>query len=113
MIDAGGARSSFTARESGGTGTYQTAYGLVARLSSWPSRDLTWMDFRDDHLDVAERALPTFLYALPWPDGRVLVEETALVRSPRCPSRRSRRACVDGSRITACASSPSSPSSVA
>lgn len=82
LIDASGARSPFTAREPQGAATFQTAYGLVARLSSWPTHDLWWMDFRDDHLRPDERALPTFLYALPWSDGRVLVEETALVRQP-------------------------------
>lgn len=81
VVDATGARRVLCGGPPGGTRAEQTAYGLVlpgeaarplvppgeAVLMRWDRRRPGW---------------PTFLYAVPLPGGRVLLEETSLVRRP-------------------------------
>ena len=67
-------------RRRGAPSHWQTAWGVLAEVDGW-SGPPRWMDFAP--VDAA--GPPTFLYALPMPDGRVFLEETALVRSPRVP----------------------------
>jgi lycopene cyclase-like protein len=52
---------------------------------------MLFMDWRDAHLKrlpalrTANEALPTFLYAMPFSDARVFLEETSLVARPGVP----------------------------
>lgn len=77
VIDATGVRTA---------GSFQTAYGLVAEIDGPGVGELDpararWMDFSTSFGDGRE--VPTFLYALPYANGTWLLEETALIRSPR------------------------------
>lgn len=79
VVDATGARPA---------SLYQTAYGVVAEVggAGVVALDATtprWMDFTTPFGGGEED--PTFLYALPKPDGTWLLEETALIRAPRVP----------------------------
>jgi lycopene beta-cyclase len=76
IVDATGARSR--------GGVEQTAYGLrvpapVAARVVRPG-EVVFMDWRQPGTGP-----PTFLYAVPLPDGRVLLEETSLARRPGLP----------------------------
>lgn len=57
---------------------FQTAFGLEITTDGhpWDPQEATWMDLRG--LDTP----PTFLYAMPFDDRRVFVEETALAWRP-------------------------------
>lgn len=52
---------------------------------------MLFMDWRDAHLkkyatlQAENAALPTFLYAMPFSDTRVFLEETSLVARPGVP----------------------------
>lgn len=70
VFDATGARRG---------GTEQTAYGVVVPARTG-SEEAVFMDWRSPHGHVGGAA--TFLYAVPLPDGRVLLEETCLAREP-------------------------------
>jgi lycopene beta-cyclase len=59
---------------------WQTAHGLFAEVEGLDPEMPLWMDFSHDPSDGID--VPTFLYALPFPDGNWLLEETALARSP-------------------------------
>ncbi|GFR49762.1 hypothetical protein Agub_g11924 [Astrephomene gubernaculifera] len=71
---------------------YQGAYGIVAEVEShpFPLDTMLFMDWRDDHtagagreaMRAANRALPTFLYAMPFTENKVFLEETSLVSRP-------------------------------
>lgn len=66
---------------------YQTAYGLVARLSAppIPAGTMCLMDFDPTPFEEAEP--PTFLYAMDLGAGRWFVEETSLAARPAVPLR--------------------------
>ena len=56
---------------------WQTAYGLRAHFDEPPASGPTFMDWRG-----CEGGTPSFVYALPYPDGSWLVEETSLAHRP-------------------------------
>jgi hypothetical protein len=58
-------------------GVEQTAYGVVVPADLLPQGEAVFMDWRQPP-GFGEPA--TFLYAIPLPDGRVLLEETCLAR---------------------------------
>ena len=72
---------------------YQGAYGILARVESHPFDldTMLFMDWRDDHtvgdpaMRDANTALPTFLYAMPFDEHRIFLEETSLVARPAVP----------------------------
>lgn len=72
---------------------YQGAYGIMCEVESHPFDldTMLFMDWRDDHTsgDAAMRdsnsKLPTFLYAMPFSDTTVFLEETSLVAKPAVP----------------------------
>ncbi|KAI8463201.1 MAG: chloroplast lycopene beta cyclase precursor [Monoraphidium minutum] len=69
---------------------YQGAYGIIAEVEGHPFAldTMLFMDWRDDHLagrpELREKnaALPTFLYAMPFSENRIFLEETSLVARP-------------------------------
>lgn len=69
---------------------YQGAYGIIAEVEGHPFDidTMLFMDWRDDHLadlpELRERnaKLPTFLYAMPFSENKVFLEETSLVARP-------------------------------
>lgn len=76
VVDATGAPRRGTAAE-------QTAYGVVvpeeAAAELVAPGEALFMDWRPDH---GHDGWPTFLYAVPYGDGTVLLEETSLARRP-------------------------------
>lgn len=80
VIDASG-RGTLLER-TGAPTAFQTAWGVLATVDGW-SGPARWMDFTPV---PGEDGPPTFLYALPMPDGRVFLEETSLVRRPGLPA---------------------------
>lgn len=72
---------------------YQGAYGILARVDRHPFEldTMLFMDWRDDHtsddpaMRDANTALPTFLYAMPFDEHRIFLEETSLVARPAVP----------------------------
>jgi lycopene beta-cyclase len=65
---------------SSGARAFQTAHGRFVTLEGLDPAHPRWMDF-SHRFDDGEPA-PSFLYALPFADGRWLVEETSLLRAP-------------------------------
>ncbi len=68
--------------------TFQSAYGVLAEVEGTTASDyVTLMDFRDPAPDVEALPgdVPSFLYSMPWPDGRWFFEETVLVAKPAIP----------------------------
>lgn len=69
---------------------YQAAWGILAVVESHPFEldKMLFMDWRDSHLHEdpemqrENEALPTFLYAMPFSENRVFLEETSLVARP-------------------------------
>lgn len=69
---------------------YQGAYGIIAEVESHPFDidTMLFMDWRDNHLDGApdvkarNAKLPTFLYAMPFSENKIFLEETSLVARP-------------------------------
>jgi lycopene beta-cyclase len=87
VIDAGGAGQPLGHRRTG-TPAEQTAFGLMVPAAAaapvlGPGQAL-FMDWRRAP-GVGPDDWPTFLYALPLGDGRVLLEETSLARRPGLP----------------------------
>ncbi len=82
VVDASGAGTPFVSRVHRRPPAYQMAYGLLLRAPSdaFDAARATLMDFRPAERGAAEP--PSFLYALPFPDGRLFVEETSLARRP-------------------------------
>ena len=75
VVDATGAAGPLLERR-GGPSLFQVAWGELVDADALGDEP-RWMDFGD------EAGVPTFLYALPMPDGRWFVEETSLVsRAP-------------------------------
>ena len=78
VFDGTGARSTLTQRESTQPPQIlQRAYGITVRTRSnpFPADSCVLMDWRGPH-----RGDPSFLYALPFGDGRWLFEETSLAK---------------------------------
>ena len=67
---------------------YQAAFGIVATVEKhdFPLDTMLFMDWRDEHLSPefkrANDRLPTFLYAMPFSETEVFLEETSLVARP-------------------------------
>jgi len=65
--------------------SFQTAYGILAQVDgAVASEHVTLMDFRDPAPGIVPLpgGCPSFLYSMPWPDGRWFFEETVLVANP-------------------------------
>lgn len=71
IVDATGASGRLLHRRGAPT-LFQVAWGALVEVDGLGARP-RWMDFGD------ERGVPSFLYALPMPDGRWFLEETSLV----------------------------------
>ncbi len=86
VVDASGHAPTLAAREPGARPGMQVAYGILAEVARHPFApgQMVLMDFRDDALPEDERPArePSFLYAMPLPDGRLFLEETSLVSRP-------------------------------
>ena len=58
----------------------------VVEKHPFPLDQMLFMDWRDGHLDDKLKAqndtLPTFLYAMPFAEDRIFLEETSLVALP-------------------------------
>lgn len=85
VVDATGAPSALR-RTRPGPVAEQTAYGVVVaeELAAPLVRpgEAVFMDWRPEH---GHAGPPTFLYAVPYGDGTVLLEETSLARRPGLP----------------------------
>ncbi|WP_020672751.1 lycopene cyclase family protein [Amycolatopsis nigrescens] len=83
VVDAGGARRVLSGGPAPGARAEQTAFGVVlpaaeaARLVPDAGETALFMDWR-----AAGVTEPSFLYAIPLGEDRVLVEETSLARKP-------------------------------
>ncbi|QDZ18931.1 lycopene beta cyclase [Chloropicon primus] len=72
---------------------YQGAYGVLVEVDKHPFDldKMLFMDWRDDHLrDLPELKArndrtPTFLYAMPFSETEIFLEETSLVARPAVP----------------------------
>lgn len=82
VVDASGARRVLGGRPCAGIQAAQTAVGVV--VSDGGDLPRYFMDWRNDH---GHDGWPTFLYAVPLSDQRVLLEETSLARRPALPLR--------------------------
>jgi lycopene beta-cyclase len=73
---------------------YQAAFGIVATVEKhpFPLDTMLFMDWRDEHLSPKFKEqndrLPTFLYAMPFSETEVFLEETSLVARPGLDFRR-------------------------
>ncbi|MEQ3553548.1 lycopene cyclase family protein [Pseudonocardia nematodicida] len=89
VVDATGAPSRL--RPDAGPSTEQTAYGVVVeeRIAApvVAPGEAVFMDWRPPSAPPGPgwTDWPTFLYAVPYGDGRVLLEETSLARRPGLP----------------------------
>ena len=67
---------------------YQAAYGIMCTVEKhpFPLDTMLFMDWRDEHLSPQWKRvndkLPTFLYAMPFSETEVFLEETSLVARP-------------------------------
>jgi lycopene beta-cyclase len=85
VIDASGHRPALVQRQIVPGLAYQAAYGIIGTYSRPPvsGNQMVLMDYRSDHLTVAERAEPpTFLYAMNLGNGSYFLEETSLAHAP-------------------------------
>eukprot|EP00236_Picocystis_salinarum_P000758 CAMPEP_0183829082 /NCGR_PEP_ID=MMETSP0807_2-20130328/3124_1 /TAXON_ID=88271 /ORGANISM="Picocystis salinarum, Strain CCMP1897" /LENGTH=513 /DNA_ID=CAMNT_0026074289 /DNA_START=91 /DNA_END=1632 /DNA_ORIENTATION=+ len=71
---------------------YQGAYGILVEVESHPFdiNKMLFMDWRDDYAvdkNIKQRCqdLPTFLYAMPFSETYIFLEETSLVARPAAP----------------------------
>jgi len=93
VLDATGHAKKFVQFKDDYNPGYQGAYGIMIDVDKHPFDlgKMLFMDWRDDHLkDLPElreknAKLPTFLYAMPFSDTRIFVEETSLVARPAIP----------------------------
>ncbi|MFB9432217.1 lycopene cyclase family protein [Streptoalloteichus tenebrarius] len=87
VVDATGAARTLSSGPSRGAAAEQTAVGItVPRAWAEPllgDAEALFMDWRPAPDQTGDG--PTFLYALPMPGDRVLVEETSLARRPGLP----------------------------
>jgi lycopene cyclase-like protein len=86
VVDASGGGSPFVQRVHDRPPAYQTAYGLLldAPTHGFDPQRMVFMDFRTARRDAPDP--PSFLYALPLPDGRLFLEETSLASRPAVSS---------------------------
>ncbi len=84
VVDAGGHRPALARRAAGDPG-FQTALGWLLEVESHPFgfETMRLMDFGD--VPGADPRRPTFLYAMPFDDRHVFVEETTLCARPARP----------------------------
>lgn len=83
VVDATGPSSAFVERlRAKHHPAFQTAYGELCEVHG--AVEMTLMDYRGED----DGAPPSFLYALPLPDGRVFLEETVLAARPPVPMSR-------------------------
>jgi lycopene beta-cyclase len=93
VLDATGHAKKFVQFKEDYDPGYQGAYGIMIDVDEHPFDlgKMLFMDWRDDHLrDLPElreknAKLPTFLYAMPFSETRIFVEETSLVARPTIP----------------------------
>jgi lycopene cyclase-like protein len=89
VVDGSGHRPALMRRNSHSGEGFQTAVGWTIPYHGplFPPDRAVLMDWDDRWLPPAERAAhaPSFLYAMPLPDGRLFVEETVLVGRPAVP----------------------------
>ncbi|AQP43534.1 lycopene cyclase family protein [Tessaracoccus flavus] len=87
VVDARGARPNGSRPDD--PAPAQTAYGIVVEAAAAaPALDGAaglLMDWRTDWADDDAPAPPTFLYAIPVGNGRILLEETCLAAAPGLP----------------------------
>lgn len=88
VVDARGARPSGAVRDD--PAAAQTAYGIVVDAAvaapALAGAEALLMDWRTDwSADPDPTGTPTFLYAIPLGEGRVLLEETCLAAAPGMP----------------------------
>lgn len=82
VVDASGSRRTLTGGPPPGRRAAQTAVGVVVDNSAELTGvmgEAVFMDWRQDH---GHDGWPTFLYAVPLGEGKLLLEETSLARRP-------------------------------
>jgi lycopene beta-cyclase len=84
VIDATGHDSPFVATEGGAPPAFQTAVGYTLADAADRADVADLMDWTPADPDTPEWP-PSFLYRLPFPDGRLFVEETVLAGRPAVP----------------------------
>lgn len=88
VVDATGHSARFVERSAVGSSAYQTAFGVVAELVEpgdvFADSDMVLMDWRSPGPGAPPTPgnIPTFLYAMRLPGGRVFLEETVLAARP-------------------------------
>lgn len=82
IVDATGAESPRVPRRAAADPGWQVAWGEVLEVDGAPN-EMLLMDWRDPAPHAGEP--PSFLYAMPLPDGRWFAEETVLVSRPELP----------------------------
>lgn len=88
VLDATGHARRLVEFEEEFTPGYQAAYGIMCEVEShpFPLDEMLFMDWRADHLNEESQAknyaLPTFLYAMPFDETHIFLEETSLVARP-------------------------------
>ena len=85
VVDATGYKPVFLRHIDHGPVAVQTCFGVVGRFNKPPVEpgQFVLMDYRCDHLSLAEKAEPpTFLYAMDFGGGCFFLEETSLGLSP-------------------------------
>lgn len=84
VVDASGHRPALVHPGNGSLQGFQTALGWTLDVDRHPftSSVATLMDWDDRCFERDAVPAPSFLYAMPMPDGRVFVEETVLVARP-------------------------------
>lgn len=80
VVDASGHDSTFITRELGPAPAYQVAWGELWRVEGpLDPTTMTFMDWTSTGPEERDESLPpTFLYAMPFADDRLFVEETVL-----------------------------------
>jgi lycopene cyclase-like protein len=84
VVDATGHDSPFVATGRGAPPAYQTAVGYTLAGAADRADVADLMDWTPANGDTPEWP-PSFLYRLPFPDGRLFVEETVLAARPAIP----------------------------
>ncbi|XP_052185772.1 capsanthin/capsorubin synthase, chromoplastic-like [Diospyros lotus] len=93
VVDASGFSSGFIEYGKPRNHGFQIAHGILAEVESHPFDldKMVLMDWRDSHLGnepylrASNSKLPTFLYAMPFDEKLVFLEETSLVSRPVLP----------------------------
>ncbi|KAJ8767877.1 hypothetical protein K2173_020817 [Erythroxylum novogranatense] len=90
IVDASGFASTFIEYDKPRNHGYQIAHGILAEVDSHPFDldKMVLMDWRDSHmgnepyLRASNSRIPTFLYAMPFDQNLIFLEETSLVSRP-------------------------------